>query len=504
MQRPGRVQGEQQRRGDQQRQRAQRGPQRRVGQGGQEQRHRGDAEHRERSRTPAPGRCAKPAPAGSASCRETVVRPPPRPSAEQQPARRRRPCADHQHGHEHEGHHGDQLGHQQPGPAHRPDQQVAQRAGLGLAGDRVAGQIATAIGRNSGSTIANAARGNSVPSVSTADRNAGPVPGRGPRSVIASSTATRVGSGRSAGDRHPGPRPPHQLAQLDPDRSSRLAAGLEVAPLAAHASAVASSTTSLQVAAARPELGRPGRPAPTSRRSAPPGRRRGPAAGRPVDADSTARRAAHAPGRRPACAPRPGRSAAAARPAAPAAPAGRGRGRRPGCTSARPRRAGGWTGRSWCRRRCSSSSSSRISRMPCGSRPLVGSSSTSSRGRAQQRRGQPEPLPHAQRVRPHRPAVDAGQPDLLQRVVDPRPRRWPPRRRPGRRRPAARGWPARTGAGTPPAPRPARPTCGSTRRAAARHRPAEHLDLARASASTRPSSIRTVVVLPEPLAPRKP
>ena len=33
-----------------------------------------------------------------------------------------------------------------------------------------------------------------MPSVSTADRNAGPVPGRGPMSVIASSTATSVGS----------------------------------------------------------------------------------------------------------------------------------------------------------------------------------------------------------------------------------------------------------------------------------------------------------------------
>ena len=48
----------------------------------------------------------------------------------------------------------DQLGDQQPGAADRPDQQVAQRARLGLAGDRLAGVSATAIGRNSGSTIA--------------------------------------------------------------------------------------------------------------------------------------------------------------------------------------------------------------------------------------------------------------------------------------------------------------------------------------------------------------
>ena len=57
---------------------------------------------------------------------------------------------------------------------------------------------ATATGRNSGSTMPRAASGNSVPSVSTADRKGGPVPGRGPRSVTASSTATSVGSALSA------------------------------------------------------------------------------------------------------------------------------------------------------------------------------------------------------------------------------------------------------------------------------------------------------------------
>ena len=39
---------------------------------------------------------------------------------------------------------------------------------------------ATAIGRNSGSTMASAATANSEPCDSTADRNAGPCPGRGP------------------------------------------------------------------------------------------------------------------------------------------------------------------------------------------------------------------------------------------------------------------------------------------------------------------------------------
>ena len=56
---------------------------------------------------------------------------------------------------------------------------------------------ATAIGRNSGSTIASAATENSEPLDSTADRKAGPVPGRGPRWVIASRIATTVGSASS-------------------------------------------------------------------------------------------------------------------------------------------------------------------------------------------------------------------------------------------------------------------------------------------------------------------
>ena len=37
----------------------------------------------------------------------------------------------------------------------------------------------------------------------------------------------------------------------------------------------------------------------------------------------------------------------------------------------------------------------------------------------QQRTGQPQPLPHAQRVRPDRPAADAGQPDLLEHLHHP-------------------------------------------------------------------------------------
>ena len=108
------------------------------------------------------------------------------------------------------------------------------------------------------------------------------------------------------------------------------------------------------------------------------------------------------------------------RPAPPAAPAGRGRARRRGCTSARPRPAGGWTGRSSCRVRAAPRSSSRISRMPCGSRPLVGSSSTSSRGWRSSAPARPSrwriPSEYALTGRLPTPT----EADLLQRLVDPR------------------------------------------------------------------------------------
>ena len=53
---------------------------------------------------------------------------------------------------------------------------------------------ATAIGRNSGSTMASAAIANRDPLAMTADRNAGPCPGRGAIRVQARSTQTSVGS----------------------------------------------------------------------------------------------------------------------------------------------------------------------------------------------------------------------------------------------------------------------------------------------------------------------
>src|SRR6266540_6219456 len=51
----------------------------------------------------------------------------------------------------------------------------------------------TATGRNTGSTTASAAAGNSAPLLSTAPRKAGPSPGRGPIPVTLRNTATSVG-----------------------------------------------------------------------------------------------------------------------------------------------------------------------------------------------------------------------------------------------------------------------------------------------------------------------
>ncbi len=121
---------------------------------------------------------------------------------------------------------------------------------------------------------------------------------------------------------------------------------------------------------------------------------------------------------------------------------------------------------------------------------------------AEQRAGQPEPLPHAQRVGPDRSLADTGQADLLEDLVDPVPP-GAPRRRRDRTRPATPGSPGRTGARSAAGPSISAPTRGSTCRPARGIR-SPSTSTSPLVASTRPSSIRTVVVLPEPFAPRKP
>ena len=122
---------------------------------------------------------------------------------------------------------------------------------------------------------------------------------------------------------------------------------------------------------------------------------------------------------------------------------------------------------------------------------------------AHQRGRQPQTLAHPEGVRLHRATVARGRaPPASSTSAMRRAGRRGARvdRRPRRR---ARGWRGRTGGGRPRAPR-----RGRRRGAAPTRRPRHLLDrrsaISPSLASTSPSSIRTVVVLPEPLAPRNP
>ena len=84
---------------------------------------------------------------------------------------------------------------------------------------------ATATGRNNGSTIASAAMPNSEPLAVTADRNAGPWPGRGAIPVQARSPATMVGSRLSS------PTASHVLRRPNSLRSST---SISAAPPSGH------------------------------------------------------------------------------------------------------------------------------------------------------------------------------------------------------------------------------------------------------------------------------
>ena len=330
-----------------------------------------------------------------------------------------------------------------------------------------------------------------MPSVSTGDRNAGPVPGRGPRSVTASSTATSVGSASISA----------MVAQVRRRRTS-LASSTRImtaAPTRSALSEVAASTTSSRVRRSAPSLGDPD-PRATSRALSAAGSASRTRSRCPSYSSTT-------PSSRLRTCVDVGRvhddpAGGAASTASSSWSTSRPRSSTPTRVHSCSTSASRWLERKTVvPARLSSSSSSRISWMPCGSRPLVGSSSTSSRGRAAGRRpGRAAAACRASTrgpgARPRRPA---------------RPARAP--RRPGRggcarspsgaiasnsarlRRPDRWGYAA--------GPSTSAPTCGSTRRAA-RGIGSPSSSTRPDVASTRPSSIRTVVVLPEPLAPRKP
>ena len=113
--------------------------------------------------------------------------------------------------------------------------------------------------------------------------------------------------------------------------------------------------------------------------------------------------------------------------------------------------------------------------MPCGSRPLVGSSRISSSGRRNNAPARPSRCRMPNEYPRTGAPADAGQPHLLEDVVD-SSLAGPSRLRPGPRRPAGSGSPGRTGARRRPVPRSAlRPAAAPADRHAASvgrgHRP---------------------------------
>ena len=353
---------------------------------------------------------------------------------------------------------------------------------------------ATATGRNSGSTIARAATANSEPLASTADRNAGPCPGRGPTCVIAT-------------------RSPRSSAARPAARSSATSGGggtaCAVRPRSRRVHPIRARAASRRARPARACAARP--------RARSPGRRRRPAArsGSPGRSPRTTRRS---PSR---SSTRPSSRAAAATPRLASDDRAPGRAAqlaRSSCTTSRPRSstptrvhicstsASRWLDRNTVvPAACSCRISSRISRMPCGSRPFVGSSRTSNSGLGKQRGRKAEPLPHAQRDTPS-PAAGPRPPSptVAERLVDARAA--------SLRRPAGASRSRRTSirfarAGQMPVrrrrPRPApRPGAAPAAPPSASARP--NSSISPDVASTRPRINRTVVVLPEPFAPRKP
>ena len=231
---------------------------------------------------------------------------------------------------------------------------------------------ATAIGRNSGSTMASAASGYSAPFAQHGGQERRPLPR--PRRQVGEHQQDRDQHRQRVedGDRRPGPRTAEHLAQLDGDHR-----------VASTRSVLGPGRRQHDLLERRPLQRQPGH---RDAGGDQPGVHLGRVGAADDDAlavdlgDPAVERRPHPVRRRRVHDGRPGRARSAWR-GRPAAPAGRGRARRPASTAARPRPAGGWTGRPSSRSRCRSSSSSRTSVMPCGSRPLVGSSSTSSSGR---------------------------------------------------------------------------------------------------------------------------
>ena len=153
-------------------------------------------------------------------------------------------------------------------------------------------------------------------------------------------------------------------------------------------------------------------------------------------------------------------------------------------------------------RACSTSSSSRTSRMPCGSRPFVGSSRTSSSGWRSSAPARPSrwriPSEYALTGRlptPPRPTCSSASSTLRRRAAAPPA--------PGPLASSSRRLVRPLRCPYAAGPSTSAPTDRSTS-AASRGMGRPSSSIVPDVASTSPSSIRTVVVFPEPLAPRKP
>ena len=409
---------------------------------------------------------------------------------------------------------------QQPGPVDRDGEQVAQGADVGLAGDRVAGDDRD--GQRQEQPELDGQRGERDEQAVVGDgrKKSGPS-GRGCASEILTAMAIRTGTAartsspawlrrrpkisRSSERRNRVRQPPRRGA-----RPRTVGRRTTAQPLTSKPSPVSETNRSSR-------LGRPtvnaATPTPActqrgddllgcdARRAA-----RGTSPGAGVDVGQA--ELAHDPRAaasgwsvstpQPRCRPDRG-----ARRRCPGRPAARRASRRGGCTSARPRRAGGWRPARWCRRR------------PATRRAGAPRGCPGGRARWSARRGPAGPGARAGRRRWRAAAAcrASRRGSACRRPPAGRPGR--ARRRSGRR--AVRGSAVTVGGVEPVQVGPAgevgmegraldqRADPGQGRRGPRRAsaRPSR-LTACRRWVATRPSSIRIVVVLPEPLGPRKP
>ena len=320
------------------------------------------------------------------------------------------------------------------------------------------------------------------------------MPGRGPRSVTASSTATSVGSASMSAI----------VTQVRRLRTIlRSSTAITAAPPGPSPRPVASSTTSSSVRRSGASISTPDALADQQRVERGRVGVRGPAAGRRRTLDLAVEQR-RAPGRRRASAPRAARSARCSASSR-------------SCSTSRPRSSDADPGAQLLdlgeqvagqedrgAGRVELAAAGRGSRgCPAGPARWSARPARAAAGVRSRARGQAEPLPHAEGVRPDRPAVDAAEPDLVERVVDPARRGSRAPRRPHRvdQREVR---PPRQVRRTPPGPRPARPPRAARSRAAAgigrpitsiepevaQHQPEQHPDGRGLAGAVRPRGSR--------------